>query len=143
MADLAAIKERVRRILIDRLGSVEEDRDGDFTVRSGSARCFIRVSPRDEQFALVRVWALVASDVPASPEFFEFVARRSDSFYFGHLGVIEAEETKLLTLVMSHTLLGDFLDAEELMFAVVGVVSSADELDDQVVADFGGRKFHE
>ena len=143
MADLAAVKERVRRILIDRLGSVEEDRDGDFTIRNGSARCFIRISARNEQFSLVRTWALVASDVPPSPAFFEYVARKADDFYFGHLSVFEDPESKLLTLVMSHTLLGDFLDADELMFAVIGVASSADELDDQVVADFGGRKFHE
>ena len=47
-----------------------------------------------------------------------------------------------ITVTFSHNLLGDYLDAEELMYAVGGVASSADELDDELVAKFGGRTFH-
>lgn len=141
MAETAAVKEKVRSILMDRLGSVEEDRDGDFTVRHGSARVFVRVAERDAETTLVRIWALVAMEVPLSPALFEFIARRTDTFFFGHLGMFE-DESGGATVTFSHNLLGDYLDAPELMHALGGVASSADELDDEVVANFGGRTFH-
>jgi hypothetical protein len=140
MSDVSVVKEKVRRILIDRLGSVEEDRDGDFTIRNGSARIFIRVMERNEEATLVRVWSLVALGVPKTPELFEHVALSSDGYYFGHLGLFETPEDGM-TITFSHNLLGDYLDAEELMYAVGGVASSADQLDDELVAKFGGRTF--
>lgn len=141
MTDVSAVKEKVRRILIDRLGSAEEDRDGDFTIRNGSARIFIRVMERNEEATMVRVWSLVAMGIPKSPELFEHVAMSTDGYFFGHLGLFEAEDG--MTVTFSHNLLGDYLDAEELMYAVGGVASSADQIDDELVANFGGRTFHQ
>ena len=140
MADVSGVKERVRRILIDRLGSCEEDRDGDFTIRNGSARVYIRVNQRNEDATIVHIWALVALDIPPTPELFEHIARNADGYFFGHLGMFEGDDG--ITVTFSHNLLGDYLDAEELMYAVGGVASSADELDDELVAKFGGRTFH-
>jgi hypothetical protein len=43
----------------------------------------------------------------------------------------------------SHSLLGDYLDEEELGRAVGGMLFVADNLDDELEKQFGGSRFHE
>jgi hypothetical protein len=44
-------------------------------------------------------------------------------------------------MVLQYSLLGDFLDPAELLNAVRAIVIVADILDDEVVNEFGGRRF--
>jgi len=143
MAELAAVKDRVRQIILQRMGEVTEDSDGDFLRRSGSTTVFIRVKPwADYGQNLVELWAFVGRGITPTPELFRFVATRSDSFMMGHLGVMDNADGTV-DIGMFHRLLGDDLDAEELMAALGGLSSSSDQLDDEITAIFGGTKFNE
>jgi hypothetical protein len=44
-------------------------------------------------------------------------------------------------MVLQYSLLGNFLDPEELLNALRAVVLMADILDDEVTKEFGGRKY--
>jgi hypothetical protein len=93
---------------------------------------------------LVRVSAPVLSDVRPSAELYEWVAREGGSYFFGHVNVMDdASEPGRLFLHMTHTLLGDYLDEDELAAALYGVLGAADELDDQLQQRFGGQRWIE
>ncbi len=90
---------------------------------------------------LVRVAAPVLWAVPPSPELYEWVATKGGDYLFGHVAAAEdPEEPGTLFLVMTHTLLGDYLDEPELATAMFGVLTVADDLDDELQARFGGKR---
>jgi hypothetical protein len=139
-ARIAEVKEKVQRYLLEVLNRVEVDRDGDFTFRQGSARMFISVASLGETSTAVRIVAPIINDAPASPELFRYIAT-DGSYRFGHL-TCEEKDGKL-SILFVHSLLGDFLDPDELKLAVFLMARTADELDDQIKTKFGGRTFHE
>jgi hypothetical protein len=66
-----------------------------------------------------------------------------DDWHFGHLSLTENKDDNRLKLWLTHSLLGDYLDVEELKTAVAGMASNADRLDDELQARFGGDRYHE
>ena len=77
-----------------------------------------------------------------SHEVLRWLATVSNDFLFGRVTLhFEGEGEGLAKLGLQHTLLGDFLDIEELRTAVAFLASTADHLDDIVVDRFGGRRF--
>ncbi len=95
-----------------------------------------------EPRTLVRVSAPILRSVPPSPALFEYLARELPRFYFGSVAVWDDEEDKgKLALTLGHTLLGDYLDEEELKAALFGILGSADDLDDQLKQRFGGKRW--
>ena len=137
---VAVVKEKVQRYLLEVLNTVSVDRDGDFTFREGSARLFISVQPVGDSSASVRIVAPVVSEAPSSPELFKYIAT-DGSYRFGHLTCQEKDGK--VSILFVHSLLGDFLDPDELKLAVFLMARTADEIDDEIVKRFGGRKFHE
>lgn len=140
MADVAATKERVQTYLTS-VGPVQIDSDGDYSVARGSTRAFVRVleHPNGEA-TFINVFALVLRDVPLTPALYEYVATKGGDYIFGHLELRKGDDGKGY-LVFSHTLLGDYLDQDELMYAVFGVSGTADDLDDELQTQFGGSRF--
>jgi len=143
MPTVAETKERVQAYLTREFDSVTVDGDGDYSLAAGSTQVFVRVMqhPNDES-TIVSVWAPVLAQVEPTAELFEYVATKTDSWFFGHLSV-EMDEQGLAFIAMSHRLLGDFLDLDELMFVVVGIGQVADRIDDELQVMFGGMKFRE
>jgi hypothetical protein len=122
-------------------GRVEIDKDGDFTFQAGSSRVFVRVLDWGDGDSVVSVWAIVAAEVPATPDLFRAVATSTDSYMLGHLGCQLGDGgTALITF--SYRILGNVLDEEDLTHAAIAVASTADTMDDDIVARFGGRTFH-
>ncbi|MDR1833744.1 MAG: hypothetical protein LBQ92_03720 [Propionibacteriaceae bacterium] len=144
MGNLLAVKNKVQQYLQDIFGSVTIDSDGDFTVRNGSARGFISVDQREEEDGpvFVRIWAQVLTNVVDSPELHKYVAYNAGSFIYGRLHLVERQDGGI-NLIMSHVLLGDYLDEAELGYAVTWLMDSADDLDEELQGKFGGTRFHE
>jgi hypothetical protein len=132
--------ERVRRILVDYKGRVEIDASG-FSYVSGSTRVFIRVSQISEGFTMVSVYAFPLLDVQFTDELYKWIALTSDTFRFGHLGLSENDDKPGYgAIVFAHNLLGDFLDPEELRWAIDMIASTTDRLDDELKPKYGGRR---
>jgi hypothetical protein len=138
--DVAAVRDKVQRYLLEVLNTVEVVRDGDFTFRQGSARVFISVQSFGGDKVTVKIVAPIVHDTPVSPEVYKYVATEG-SYKFGHLSCNEKDGK--VSVYFAHTLLGDFLDPEELKMAVFLLAKSADEVDDEIVGKFGGKRFHE
>lgn len=142
MPSVLETKERVRAILTDEFGSVDVDSDGDFSLRNGSARVFVRVGDLDDDQTIVKLFSMVTSGATPSDALFEYVAVEGAGYYLGRLGARELPNGTV-DLWLTHRLLGDTLDPEELIGSVVALAVTADELDDDLVARFGGSVFHE
>jgi len=137
---IGPVKEKVRRYLTDIFGTVQIDRDGDFTFRQGSARVFLRVEELGDDKTVVAIWAPTNNDVPPKPELFRYIATHN-AYRFGSLLAVERGDK--VNVVFKHTLLGDTLDPDELMIAAALVAGTADKVDTEIKEKFGGRIFHE
>jgi hypothetical protein len=140
--DVAAARAKVQQYLTQNFDDVNVDASGNYSLRNGSTRVFVRVQTREE-----RDWTAVTLEIPLllhveeSAEVFEHIALHSDDYIFGHLSATRTDEG--LVILFSHSLLGDYLDEAELCRAVGGMLSVADDLDDDLQAHFRGDRFHE
>lgn len=137
-ADVNTVRSRVQGMLTQ-IGNVTLDSDGDYSFGNGSTRVFIRVTELDA-FSIVNVYAPVLRAVVLTPDVYKYVAEVSDSYTFGHV-VLRTDEDGAGSLYFVHRVLADYLDLEELQRSVLAVASTADELDDQLMARFGGKRF--
>jgi hypothetical protein len=137
---LDEMRAKVQSMLVELLGHVELSQDGTFSVAHESTRIFVRAATFGQGTA-VSIYALTNIDVPASPELYRYVAEKADAYVLGHLGARENDGK--VTLVFRHTTLGEQLDKEELRIGLVAVATTANELDDEIKARFGGRTFNE
>lgn len=135
------VRDRVQHYLTKHF-RVGLERGGGFSIDHESTRGFIFVRGKDER-VIVSVEAVVAFNVPESPQMLAHVARESDSYLFGHLAIREdRDEPGHYMALFVHALLGNYLDEDELINAVVAVVGTANQIDDDFVAQFGGETFH-
>jgi hypothetical protein len=88
---------------------------------------------------LVTLNGLVSQNVPISPALKEFVAEQTGEYTFGH--PVYQEINGKAFIHFRHTLLGDFLDPDELMVALSAVAQSSNDLDDVIRDRFGGERW--
>jgi hypothetical protein len=134
-------RQRVRETLAGSFDDVEFDDDGNASFRYGSAHVFVTVEEFDEDSSVVVLRAPIVTGAQATPELYKYVATEAAGQGFGHLTVTEDGDGA--TIHFTHTLLGDYLDDMELRVAAVAVAFTADDLDDKLVAQFGGRLYHD
>jgi hypothetical protein len=140
---LLMLKDKVQRYLSDLVGPLQLTATGDFSFQFGSARVFVNCTAfGDAGDTVVRVTAPVLFECKPSPDLYEHVATHADDYLFGHLSV-QPQHDGTVSVMFTHILLGDFLDPEELKRAVGGVVTTADQIDDELKARFGGKRFHD
>jgi|GEM_PF-550816 len=141
---LLVLKDKVQRYLSDMGVVVEVLQDGDFSFRYGSARVFISCWTRPgSDRTMVTITAPVLIGCKATPELYEHVALHGSEWIYGHLSLQKTQAEGEVNVLFSHILMGDFLDPEELKQSVGALVTSADGLDDELQARFGGKRFHE
>jgi hypothetical protein len=141
---LLVLKDKVQRYLGDMVGAVQVTPDGDYTFQLESARVFVKCWIWEGPGAgIVSITAPLLMGCKASPELFEHVALHADDWLFGHLSARRSATDGEVDLFFNHVLLGDYLDPEELKRAAGAVIGTANDLDDQLQAKFGGKRFHE
>jgi Putative bacterial sensory transduction regulator len=140
--DVATTRGKVQQYLTHNFSNVNIDRDGDFSLRHGSARIFVRTRTHEKaDFTWVSLDIPVLLAVKETPQVFEYVALHADQYVFGHLNAVRGDDG--LVVYLSHSLLGEYLDEEELLRAVGAMLGTAEQIDDELQAQFGGKRFHE
>lgn len=143
--DVSTTREKVEQYLSRNFAQVSVNEAGVYSLRKGSARIFVEVrvagSAGEAKITLVNLDVLLLQGVRETPAVFEYVALHADDYQFGHLNAARTDDG--LRLFLSHTLLGDYLDEDELRYAVGGMATVADDLDDELQLRFGGARFHE
>jgi Putative bacterial sensory transduction regulator len=134
--NVSETRDRVASMLTDLVGRVDLLPGGDLSFQYESARVFLGVVPNGDS-TVVNIVAWTNVDLEPTPGLYQFVALHADDWVFGHLAMGESEG--LAHIGFRHTLLGDFLDEQELRTAVVAVAHTANEIDNEIKEMFGGR----
>jgi len=141
MADLTEVTAKVQRILANNWRTELDGSEG-FYVRFESTGC--RVSCHqgedDDDEVIIKISAPILFDVPVTNDLFRWVATQGANYRFGNAHLYLDESETKASLFYTHMLLGDYLDAEELNWAVGAVGFTADRLDDELLSLFGGRR---
>ena len=134
---VAALRTALKAHLENDFPGVEVDKDGDFVVQRGSARVFIRpVEQKGRTF--VRIVSVTNVGVTIDGELTRFLATENADLAFGKFSLDDQDGS---SVHFTHTLLGDFLNRDELAVAVGAVAETANEYDDTIKSRFGGRLF--
>jgi hypothetical protein len=140
--DLAAVRGKIQQYLTHNFDDVNIDSDGDLSIRDGSARVFVQAWTHDDaDWTAINVFVPLLFEVKETPAIFEYIALHADDYVFGHLNATRTDDG--LNIFLSHCLLGDYLDEEELVRTVGVMISIVDDLDDELKAQFGGRRYNE
>ena len=148
MATAEQTMMKVQRLLTGPLG-LRITLDGDsIGVRFQDISTSVQIRVQDwgkdregEPRSLVLINSLILRNVQATPALFEWVARNGGTRWFGHIEVYDDKEPGMVYLMMSHTLLGDFLDEKELETGMWAVLTAADAWDDELQKQFGGKRW--
>ena len=136
--DLSALPlgDKVSTVIAAMLKTTTEnlpvDKDGDIGIRSGSAMVFVRV--RDNP-PLVDVFSPVLTEVDASEQLYVRLSELTHRMPIGRL-YYNGE-----TVWASVPVFGRDFQATHLMLAVQVMTGLADELDDRLHGEFGGKRF--
>lgn len=133
------LRQKLERLLDEIFGSHPTDSEGDFVVPHGSAVAFLRPIEIYGGQTAVRVWAITNVGLDATDDLARYIATENGKLVFG---VLSLDDTRG-AVVLGHTLLGEFLNREEVKVAVAAVAMVADSYDEEIKARFGGRLFTE
>lgn len=143
MADLAAVKNNVRKMLSAEFGSISEDANGSFFIRNESTVAFIDIGDWDhdgQNVGVIEVYAIVALNLKEvnkdlAVELTTDLSRRFGSWFF-----LANNEGKY-NLIFKTDLIAATVDQAELINAVRLVAIVANEEDDKIVRKYGGTVF--
>jgi hypothetical protein len=143
MADLASIKNNVRKILTNEFGSISEDDAGSFFIRNESSVAFVDISDWDhggQNVGIIEVYSIVSAGLKEvnkdlAVELTTDLSRRFGSWFF------LKRPDGLWNLLFKSDLVGATVDAAELINAVMLVAIVANEEDDKIVRKYGGEVF--
>src|SRR5688572_21245479 len=107
---VALLRETLERYLEESPLDFTVDADGDFAVPRGSAVTWIRPLEWTDGQTIVRIWSITNAGVRVDGELTRFLAVESGKLELGAFSLDEARSSVLL----GHTLLGDFLSRREL-----------------------------
>ena len=143
MADLASIKNNVRKILTSEFGSISEDDSGSFFIRNGSTVAFVDISDWDhggQNVGVIEIYAIVSMGLKEvnkdlAVELTTDLSRRFGSWFF------LKRPDGLWNLIFKADLIGATVDAAELINAIMLVAIVANDEDDKIVRKYGGSVF--
>ena len=137
--DVNLVRAKVQEYMGE-FGQIDLLPNGTLSFAHESTRVFVDLMVSEEPTSVaLLVDAPVALDVPVSPQLWEAIGRRNGSLVYGSFTILTNEDRA--DVVFRYSLLADYLDREELVNAVGMVVAIANAVDEEFVAEFGGRRF--
>jgi hypothetical protein len=112
--------------------------DDTLVLQEGSTFIYVRTFPIGEKQSGVEVFAHVVIDVEVTGELMRYLLANNLRLVLGAFGLALGEGERA-TVVLTHTILGDSMDRDELYASVSAIARVADDVDDQIVKAFGGR----
>ncbi len=112
--------------------------DGSYIVKQGAGSTLVSIQPMNwKSRTLVKIVAPLAVQITTtSGELGLWLAQKNNALMFGRFSL----DLPRSAVWLEHILLGDYLDADELLAAVSQVALLADEYDEQVAAMAGGKR---
>jgi hypothetical protein len=144
MPTVDQVKNKVLRMLSSQF-DVRTDSDGDIVIKHESAICWVGATQwnnnNEGRDIVVTVTAPVLWEVKRSPKLFEYVATKGQKYMIGRMACNDHKDDLSLTnLFFEYNLLADNLDEPELINATLLILSTANNLDDELQKEFGGKR---
>jgi hypothetical protein len=134
--EVVPLDERVRTVVATMskttIDQLQVDNDGDIGIRAGSAMVFVRV--RDNP-PLVDVFSPILTEVEPTEQLYVKLSELTNRMPIGRLYCAQD------TVWASIPVFGRNFQATHLMLAVQVMTGLADELDDRLHGEFGGKRF--
>jgi len=134
--DVIPLEERVRTVVATMskttVDQLQVDTDGDIGIRAGSAMVFVRV--RDNP-PLIDVFSPILTEVEPTEQLYVKLSELTNRMPIGRLYCAQD------TVWASIPVFGRNFQATHLMLAVQVMTGLADELDDRLHGEFGGKRF--
>ena len=112
--------------------------DDTFVLQEGSTFVYARTFPIGDRKAGVEIFSYVVVDIEITEELMLYLLTYNLKLILGAFGLSTGEDGKG-TILLTHTILGDNMDREELYASLSAIAKVADDLDDQIVTAFGGK----
>ena len=128
---------RVHHFLDERFGGFQHHPDWGFHGAFGSARVFVDVLPVLDDSTAVRASSPVVLDIDLTDKLAIHLLELAGEGPFGTYLYLPARRE----VWFQHAILGDDLDGNEVEAAIEVVADTADGEDDDLVAEFGGRRY--
>ena len=153
MTSIADVKTRVLDMLTEGLGlpvQLRPDNEVLVELPDASTAVFIRFIAKEfeaeevEDQVFVHVSSPLLRGLTLTPELYRWVATEGATYDIGCVQLYEINNedgSQSGFLRFAYTLLGDYLDEDELGTALWTVLFTADNLDDELQAQFGGRRW--
>ncbi len=106
-----------------------------FAIAMGSALAQVAVLPWRDDESVVSVRAYVVTGAELKPELLKFLLEKNNEMRFGGFGLDSDGD-----IFFTHSVVASTCEKNELRNSVMAVVSTADELDDEIMARWGGRR---
>lgn len=133
------VYEKARDYLYTLFGEVNvKVMDDTFVLQEGSTFVYVRTFPIGAKKSGVEIFAYVVVDVEVTEQLMRYLLAYNLRLIMGGFGLTRGEGNKG-TVLLTHTILGDSMDREELYGSVSAIARVADDLDDQIVTAFGGQ----
>ncbi|HEU4391797.1 MAG TPA: hypothetical protein VFV34_28685 [Blastocatellia bacterium] len=133
------VYEKVRDQLYGLFGEVNVRAMADtFALQEGSTFVYVRTFPIGNKSAGVEIFSYVVVDVEVNEELMRYLLTYNLRLILGAFGLAVGRDGKA-SVLLTHTILGDKMDREELYASVSAIAGVADDLDDQIIAAFGGK----
>ncbi|HLU32524.1 MAG TPA: hypothetical protein VKZ74_00670 [Natronosporangium sp.] len=136
VTDAVTLREQVRTVIAAMQRTTPDqlvaDADGDIGIRAGTAMVFVKV--RDNP-PLVDVFSPVLTDVTPSERLYGKLSELTNRMPVGRLYYVNE------TVWASVPVFGRSFQPSHLVLAVQVMIGLADELDDRLQGEFGGRRF--
>ena len=112
--------------------------DDTFVLQEGSTFVYVRVFPIGDKKSGVEIFAYVVVDVDVTEQLMRYLLTYNLRLILGGFGLARGEGDKG-SVLLTHTILGNSMEREELYGSVSAIARVADDLDEQIVSAFGGR----
>lgn len=151
MSELLLVKDKVQRAL-KQVFNIVNVADNGFTVPYESTMCWVeffevtdpdsRAFRHDMDLPTVAVlfWAVVALDVNPSDALFKWIATEGQTYDYGAAKAVQRDDG-LYNVVFQYNLAGESVDPMEIKNALLSVCTTADQLDEEFISRFGGKRF--
>jgi hypothetical protein len=128
---------RVGRFMKELFGDMVFVRDDApiYGIRFGSAFIQVSVYPWGDADSTITTRAYVVYGAELTPELMKFLLRKNEEMRFGAFGIDGEGDIEF-----EHTIVGATCQKEELKASVYTVMKVADQLDDEIVAKWGGQR---
>lgn len=151
MSELLVVKDRVQRALTSVFNIVNVAENG-FTVPYESTMCWVEffevTDPESRTFRQemdlptigVLFWAVIAVELQPSDAMFRWIAVDGQTYDYGAVKAVFRDDG-LCNVVFEYSLAGESVDPMEIKNALLTVCTTANNLDEEFVAKFGGKRY--